>query len=249
MSKEMSQMRSVRPRQLLYQIAQEEIKHYIIQNGLKPGDALPPESDLSHQLNISRNSVREAVKSLEAVGILEARSGSGIFVRDFTFEPILNNLPYGILSSLKHLTDILEIRALLESGMADRIVASVTEEQIEEFRLVLARMYSAAERGDYSAEDDREFHQLLYRRVDNLLLPQIVDIFWVVFRQAQQHAAIPGPLNPMETYRCHVDIVDALEKGDLNAMRAAMARHYEGISRRIRLAQQVRSDAQPPLSL
>src|SRR5258708_3137318 len=68
---------------LLHQI-QEEIKSYVIRNDLRPGDALPSEGDLARQLGIGRNSVREAVKSLEVLGILEARAGSGLFVKAFT---------------------------------------------------------------------------------------------------------------------------------------------------------------------
>ncbi|HZQ05535.1 MAG TPA: GntR family transcriptional regulator, partial [Anaerolineae bacterium] len=88
-------------RQLLYQTVQEEIKNYIIENELRAGDPLPTEGELARQLDISRNSVREAVKSLEALGILEARSGSGLFVRNFNFDSILDNLPYGIMFSLE----------------------------------------------------------------------------------------------------------------------------------------------------
>src|SRR5215471_3539788 len=70
---------------LLHQI-QEEIKGYVIRNNLRPGDPLPSEGDLARQLGIGRNSVREAVKSLEVLGILEARAGSGLFVKSFSFD-------------------------------------------------------------------------------------------------------------------------------------------------------------------
>src|ERR1700720_51283 len=93
---------------LLHQI-QEEIKSYVIRNNLKPGDALPSEGDLARQLGIGRNSVREAVKSLEVLGILEARAGSGLFVKAFTFDAIINNLPYGLLSEVKTVRDMAEV--------------------------------------------------------------------------------------------------------------------------------------------
>ncbi|MCZ7573752.1 MAG: FadR family transcriptional regulator [Ardenticatenaceae bacterium] len=227
------QMKALKRRKLLSEAVQDEIKSYIIQHALKPGDTLPPETELAHQLGVSRTSVREAVKSLEALGILKARSGTGVFVRDFTFDPILDNLPYGMLFGLKEVANILEVRFHLEYGMVERVVESTMPAQLKKLNLVLEQMREAAERGSYSADEDRMFHQILYENVDNLILSRIVDIFWVVFHQAQEHASIPGPVDPMDTYRRHVDIVDALQDRDVDAMRAAMVRHYQGIQARV----------------
>ena len=69
----------LKQRRLRYKMAQTEIKSYILRHALKAGDALPTEAELAKQLSISRNSVREAVKSLEAVGIVEAYPGYGLF--------------------------------------------------------------------------------------------------------------------------------------------------------------------------
>ena len=69
--------------QLLYQAVQDEIKSYIVQYSLKPGDLLPPEAELAQQLGVSRNSVREAVKSLETLGIIESRPRHGPICSQF----------------------------------------------------------------------------------------------------------------------------------------------------------------------
>src|SRR5262245_20091689 len=138
-------LKVLRRKEHLYKSVQEEIKDFIIEHALKPGDALPPETELSRQLNVSRNSVREAVKSLEALGILEARTGAGLFVSAFSFDPLLNNLGYGLLFDLKQLSDLLEIRILMECGMVERVVQSVTPEQLKRLRQVLARMREGAE--------------------------------------------------------------------------------------------------------
>src|SRR5258706_15386912 len=85
----------VRPKRYLYQAAQEAIKNYIIENDLQPGDPLPPEIELTRIFKVSRTSVREAVKSLESLGMIEARSGSGLFVKSFSFEALLDHFAYG----------------------------------------------------------------------------------------------------------------------------------------------------------
>jgi DNA-binding FadR family transcriptional regulator len=226
---------------MLYQVVQDEVKSYIIQHRLKAGDPLPPETELAQQLNISRNSVREAVKALEALGILEARPGTGLFVRDFSFDSILNNLAYGILFDLKPLIDVLEVRFHLEYSMVEKVIQKVTSEQIQRLREVLDEMRLAAEQGYYSAEADRAFHRHLYDYINNDVLWRILDVFWTVLRQAEDHAALPRPADPVESYHVHVPILDALEAGDADAMRAAITRHYQGIGARVRQHQEAKA--------
>jgi DNA-binding FadR family transcriptional regulator len=225
----------------LYQSVQEEIKSYIIRNSLGPGDPLPPEAELAQQLGVGRNSVREAVKSLEAVGILEARPGSGLFVRGFSFASILSNLPYGMAFRVKELTELLEIRAYLEHATVERVLNAATPEQLASLGSLLERMRQDAERGAYSADDDRLFHQMLYENIDNRLLVEIMDIFWVVLQQVQQHNPLPAPFDPMDTYQRHARIVEALEGRDVHAMWAAFHRQYIGIEARIRAFHAYRS--------
>lgn len=221
-------------RQLLYQAVQEEIKKYILSNGLGPGDPLPSEGELANQLDISRNSVREAVKSLEALGILEARAGSGLFVRNFTFDSILDNLPYGIMFALEQLSNLMEIRFHIEFGMMQRVSDESTPEQLEHLHQVLDRWRILADQGIYSAGDDRLFHQILYENVDNPILLQILDIFWVVFRHAQTEADLPDVRDPHHTFLIHEKLVEALELHQVEKMRELMTLHREGIDSRIR---------------
>jgi DNA-binding FadR family transcriptional regulator len=219
---------------LLYQAVQEEIKSYILDNSLLPGDSLPPETELVELLGVSRNSIREAVKSLETLGILEARPGAGLFVRSFSFDPLLEHLRYGIMFDLKQLTDILEVRFHIEHGMIDRAVEAVTPAQVAKLREILNRMRLAAEQGRYSAEEDRSFHHVLWANVDNTTVGKILDVFWMVFRQAQERASLPEPANPLDTYQRHVAIVEALEQRDYEVARTAMKDHYTGIQNRLR---------------
>jgi len=247
-TKPISPLKAVKRKEMLYQTVQEEIKAYILENGLKAGDALPPETELAIQLNISRNSVREAVKALEALGILESRPGTGLFVREFNFDAIVNNLAYGTLFELQHLSNVLEVRLHLESGMIERVIEKFTPEQVQRLRTILDQMRRAAEEGHYSEEADRAFHRCLYDNVDNPLLWNILDVFWNVVRLAQKYEAMPGPVNPMDSYRVHIPIVDALEKRDAEGMRAALRQHYGGIEARLRRFEEARAQQSEPVT-
>jgi DNA-binding FadR family transcriptional regulator len=226
-------LKALKRKQMLYQVVQDEVKAYIIENSLKAGDPLPPETELAIQLNVSRNSVREAVKALEALGILEARHGTGLFVLDFSFNPILDNLAYGIMLDLKPLIDVLEVRFHLEYSMVDKVIQKKTPEQIQRLRDALDQLQVAAQQGYYSAEADRAFHRHLYDEINNHILWRILDIFWMVLRQAEDHAALPRPDDPVESHRVHVPIIDALAAGDADAMRAAITLHYQGVEARV----------------
>jgi DNA-binding FadR family transcriptional regulator len=218
---------------LLYQAVQEEIKSYILGNSLLPGDSLPPETELVELLGVSRNSVREAVKSLETLGILEARPGAGLFVSSFSFDPLLEHLRYGLMFELKQLADILEVRFHIEHGMIERAVEAVTPDQLTKLQAILEQMRLAAVAGRYSAEEDRTFHHILWANVDNTTVGKILDVFWMVFRQAQERASIPEPSDPMDTYQRHVAIVNALVDQNVAAARLAMKNHYVGIQQRM----------------
>jgi DNA-binding FadR family transcriptional regulator len=231
-------IKPLRRKQLLYQLAQEAIKSYIIEHSLKPGDPLPPESDLAQQLGIGRNSVREAVKALEALGILEARAGAGIFVRTFSFDSIFDNLAYGLHFEIKRLADVLEVRYHIEYGMVPRVIESQTPAQLKHLHIVLTQMREVADRGRYSAELDETFHRLLYENIDNSVLLKVLHVFWAIYRQAQNMVSMPEPADPIDTYQRHADLVQALEARDIGAMQTAMARHRKGVDTRVRMLEQ-----------
>lgn len=230
-SKPKFENRKLKRPQLLYQAVQDEVKSYILEHALVPGDALPPETELAEQLGVSRNSVREAVKSLETLGIVEARTGAGLFVRNFSFDPLLENLAYGLMFDLKDLADILELRFHIEHSMIDQAVATVTEEQLQQLYAILERMRAPMIRGEDYTEEDRLFHRTLWTNVKNRSVGKVVDVFWMVFSQARRHVAVPSNPDQIAVYQWHVDIVEALAKRDTAAARVAMVQHYGNIQK------------------
>ena len=230
-SKPKFENRKLKRPQLLYQAVQDEVKSYIIEHALMPGDALPPETELAAQLGVSRNSVREAVKSLETLGIVEARTGAGLFVRNFSFDPLLENLAYGLMFDLKDLADILEIRFHIEHSMIDQAVAAVTDEQVQQLYTILERMRLPMTRGEDYTEEDRLFHRTLWANVKNRSVGKIVDVFWMIFSQARRHVSVPSNPDQLEIYQWHVEIVKALDERNAEAARVAMVRHYGNIQK------------------
>ncbi|MCP4404288.1 MAG: FadR family transcriptional regulator [bacterium] len=84
-------------RQTVSKLVQDYVRDYIISHNLNAGDQLPPEGDIAETLEVSRVSVRKAVKVLQALGIVEVRHGSGLFVRELNFDALLEVLSFGLV--------------------------------------------------------------------------------------------------------------------------------------------------------
>lgn len=215
---------------LLHVSVQESLRSYIEENKLSAGAALPPETFLAQQLGVGRNSVREAIKALESVGILETRRGIGVFVKEFSFAPLLDNLAYGLQASLRDVEELQEIRRVLETGLIDRTIEMIGEEDIAELRRLTDRMRQRAERGESFAEEDQQFHQLLFRCQNNKMLSALIDIFWSAFYKASDLTNLTNP-NPLATWRDHHEIVEAVAARDVELARRRLGEHYSGIRR------------------
>lgn len=220
---------------LLYHSVQDAIRNFISDNKLRPGDALPPENVMAQQLGVSRNLVREATRSLESLGVIETRRGTGLFVQDFSLDPILNNLQYSLLSDLNDLSDLLQIRRILETGMIGTAIATMPDSQKQGLKQVLARMRTLAEAGQTFPNEDREFHHLIFEFAGNSAFTKLLDIFWQTFHKASLHADI-ADTKPMLTYQAHESIVDAIVAMKVREAQVALDRHYSGIEKRLEQA-------------
>ena len=113
--------------------------------------------------------------------------------------------------------------------------------QVQRLRQVLRQMREVADRGGYSADYDETFHRLLYENVDNSVLLTILQVFWSIYRQAQDMVAMLEPADPLDTYQRHADIVEALEERDIAAMQTAMVRHRKGVDTRVKMLEQAQT--------
>ena len=220
----------------VFDAVQDALKAHIVERGLRPGDMLEPEGRIAERLGVSRVTVREAVKALSSLGILESRRGSGVFVREFSFDAVLDALPYGLLTDLRRLDEVLEIRRLLEVGLIDRVVAELAPARLAELRDVVARMWTHVDDPDALAADDRAFHRALLAGLGNETALKLLDVFWRAFRTAVERVDLRTD-DPARTTRDHAAIVEAVAGGDAEAARAALERHYHGIAARLRRAQ------------
>ncbi|MEE1845487.1 MULTISPECIES: FCD domain-containing protein [unclassified Streptomyces] len=234
-------------RQLLRQEVVEGIKRYILEKRLRPGDALPTEPALCEALGASRSSVREAVKILDALDIVDVRHGHGTYVGRLSLSALVESLTFrGLLSpddDFQVMADLVDVRELFERGMADRIVSLLSEEQLDALDgLVTTMRRTGAQDGHGFVEADRAFHALLVAPLGNELIGQLSMAFWDVYSIVAPHLDGFTHADEKETIAAHQNIVDAARAGDVTGFMEALGEHYAPLRRRISEAR-ARDDA------
>jgi DNA-binding FadR family transcriptional regulator len=225
-------LKRLEPTPPLHISVQASLKRFIADNDLPGGAGLPAELELARALGVSRNSVREAVRALESVGILETRRGVGVFVREFSLEPLLAHLTYGLDRDLHGVSEILDIRRTLEVAMIESAMARLTDVDQAELAATLDAMEARARRGLGFPDEDRAFHRVLFRGLRNRVMLRLIDAFWLAFHNASGFFEMADS-DPVATWRDHAEILAAVRAHDPAAARARLELHYQGIAQSI----------------
>lgn len=207
-----------------------EIKNYILVRDLQPGDALPTESQLCADLGVSRSSVREAVRTLVALDIVEVRHGHGMFVGKVSMRPMVESLVFrGLLNpgdDHRALRDIVEVRITLDNALAEPVTQAWKNRQDTELDQIVAQMDARAQKGELFTDQDRRFHIRMLQPLDNHLFLHLTEAFWAVHTLTVPLLGAPGPEDMLTTARAHRAMLQAARSGNAQAYRQATTRHY-----------------------
>lgn len=209
---------------------QREIKRLIIASDLTVGDALPTEAELTAQLGVSRGSLREALKSLEARGIVEVVHGRGMFVGRMSMDALVDGLAFhtqlGSASDSRRLAaELVDVRDLIESALIQRVAAAPDSAALEELEQIVARMEDVTSAAGHFQELDRDFHRVLYEPLDNRVVTLLIKAFWDVLEAARP--ALPAQLDDRAADAAHHRaILEAVRLGDPGAAYEAMTAHF-----------------------
>ncbi len=213
----------------LYREAQARLRDFIQDRGLRPGDRLPSEADLAAELGMSRLSIREATRSLQTLGVIEAQHGNGLFVSAFSFRPLIEQLPYGLAAPGMALEEILAAREAMEVGLMPAVARMGDGEHLDKCAELAREMTELEKAGKPYADVDREFHLQLYRGLGNPLVDNLIELFWELFTRLGD--AIPGPKEEQRGL-AHLRIVEALQSDDpLDGIRC-MQHHFADVRAR-----------------
>lgn len=211
------------------------IKELILREGLRPGDPFPTEAELVDVLEVSRSSVREAVRRLVALDILEVRHGTGTFVGQLSLRPLVEGMVFrGALlpgENNSALRNVVELRRSLDLALEDEIVSALHDADVSELRTEVDAMVERAATGHSLTEHDRRFHLMLAERVDNELYAQLVAAFWDIHQTVAPSLGVASTDDLQASAQAHVDILQSACCGDVTGYRAAVTAHYVPILR------------------
>lgn len=223
----------------------EAIKGFILDKGLGPGEPMPTEAELCASLGVSRSSVREAMRTLASLDIVEVRHGHGTFVGQLSLSPLVSGLvfrsqlnPGGGFASLR---DVVDFRIALDLGIAEELVELHRGKEHPELEQLVEGMRERTARGETFAEEDGAFHAGLLVGLDNTLVRQLVAALWEVHTEVVPRLGIAQSEDIQHTVEAHAHMLQALEAGDLEGYREAVVEHYRPLSKVIDAAKEQQS--------
>src|SRR3954451_9082491 len=221
-------------RSRIYEHIVDQIHALIREGRWAPGDQIPPERELAERFRVSRTSVREALRALEMQGIIESRQGGGTFVRSADTEALVPPLAAAILRGRQELAEVLEVRELIEPGIARGAAARATAEHIAELESLLEKQRQCIAEGRSFVDEDTAFHYTLARAADNHILLRLHNLILDLLRESRQ-SYLHVPDRPQLSLRGHEAILNAIKANDPQAAYNASLEHItevkEGILR------------------
>ncbi len=212
----------------LQNFVQEQLKLYIVESNLRKGDLLPTEKELSQSLGVSRTAIREALKVLEAFGLIETRHGVGRFVNNFNYDVILKSLPYSLKLDINTFKDIFEVRYCLECCFIAADINKYKPSDIKELKEILDNIELKI-RNNVEEKDlvdlHSTFHTQLYKKSQNKLLIDLIKIFSTI----QRNLVILHRYKTkdrVEFVRLHRLIVKAIEEKDHVLVQKSLHEHF-----------------------
>lgn len=145
----------------------EQLVGFILNEGLKPGDKLPTERELIERLGIGRTTLREAIKTLSAVGVLEVKRGSGTFVSDGNMSILVKPIAWGLLMSQDGIDHVIEARGVLEVTLAGWAAERATDAEIAEIGRILGKLEASQFDLEAYVRSDLAFHVAIARAAHN----------------------------------------------------------------------------------
>ena len=206
-----------------------EIKRMILSGEAGPGEKLPKEQELASRLGLSRSSLREAVRALTLIGVLDVRQGDGTYVTSLDPHLLIDSVGLVVeLSQERTVLELLEVRRLIEPGATALGAARINDAGIEKLRACLERMEAAPDPQTLVEADD-EFHETIVAAAGNQTLSSLVRALSSRTMRARAWRALADEGVVEVTKLGHRNIYRAVEDRDPDLARAAATTHISEV--------------------
>jgi GntR family transcriptional repressor for pyruvate dehydrogenase complex len=200
----------------------------ILSGQLRPGDRLPSERDLGEQFGVSRTVIREAVRSLQAKGVVEVRSGSGVRVAAVDAARVSESMRLFLHGSMGDVgyDKVNEVRHTLEVEIAGLAARRASPQDVAELRAVLDRMAAVLDDVEAASLEDVRFHRKIAELTHNELYAVMMDSIGDVLLDIRR-ATLGTPQRPHRALDYHRRILERIAESDEDGARAAMRAHLD----------------------
>lgn len=202
----------------------DQIRDLVVGGVLKPGQKLPSERVLCDRLGVSRPSLREAIRALGAMGILDIRQGSGIYVSDLSSAALATPISFLLDINKQALEDVIDVRLLLEVGATRAAASRITPEELQRLEALLVELERSVGDADSYLKVDVAFHRTIHQASGNRLIAALMEsLFAIELKERRvtasyREARIAG-------LKGHRTIFEALEARNPETAGAAMYSH------------------------
>lgn len=227
------------------QSAVEGIEDYIRRHNLHVGDLLPSEKELCEELGCSRSSLREAMRTLVSLDIVQVCQGQGTYISKMSLAPLVRGMVLRVTldldQSFDHLLQVIDTREALEQSLADELVAVHDEDSVGSLDSIVEEMRAHVRKGESFGKVDQQFHVVLLARTKNKLIRELSDALWQIHAEVIPLLDLPITEDVQRTIESHEEMVEALRTKDAAAFRTAVQAHYGPVRHAISLHRQHRN--------
>ncbi|MBZ4664853.1 MAG: regulatory protein GntR [Mahella sp.] len=197
----------------------KRIEEALISKELKPGDPLPSENEMAKTFGVGKTSVREAIKMLEAMNVVEVKHGNGSFIKQKADVDNINSLIFTLLLEQGSNKEIFELREMFEPAYTVMAMKKATPEDIENIRNAINRLENAVNQGTQQADDDLAFHYAILESTHN---PFVIRIGSTILQLFKASLGTTMKNMPEIAVRDHVRIFNAFCDKNEEELRQAM---------------------------
>ncbi len=211
-----------------YQEVADQIQRLIASGALHPGDRLPPERELAATFGVGRSSLRDAIRTLETMGIVQSHHGAGTVVRELSTDALVVPLSSVLVRKREMVAELLDVRRMIEPALAGRAAKNATRAEIARLEEILRRQGEKIRRGEDTMEEDSAFHYTLALAARNSVVLKVLDVLMDLLRESRARSLqVPGRVE--RSYAGHQRILKAVKRRDSAAAEAAVKKHLREI--------------------
>lgn len=211
-----------------YEDVVKQIRTLIEGGRLKRNDQLPTERELSETFKVSRATVREAIRTLEQMKLVQSRQGNGTYVLASSEEALVQPLAAALFHEKDDILDIFTIRKTIEPYVAQLAAQNATLQDIKEMEKIMRQQAEYIERGESIVESDASFHSLLAKAAKNRVMERLI-LALVDLLGETREKYLEDDLRAKKSLEGHQRVLSAIKNGDCAAARKSMLRHLEDV--------------------